>query len=122
MGGKAIMVDSAGTGGWHIGDPPYGPAIKAAATRGYDLRNLRGRKVSAKDFEAFDLILAMDTQNQADLEALRPMGNQTPVKLMMAFAPDLGTDEIPDPYYTGDFDQALDLIEAASKALLQTLD
>lgn len=121
-GAGAITVDSAGTGGWHIGDPPYPPAIKAAAKRGYDLHDLRGRKVTADDFDNFDLILAMDAQNQDDLEALRPKGNATPVKLIMDFAPNLGTDEVPDPYYTGDFDHALDLIETAAEALLQSFD
>ncbi|CAN0598770.1 unnamed protein product, partial [Ectocarpus sp. 12 AP-2014] len=114
--------DSAGTGSWHIGDPPYGPAIKAAATRGYDLRGLRGRRVTARDFERFDLILAMDSQNQSDLEELRPEGNETPVKLMMDFAPETGISEVPDPYYTDAFDDALDLIETAGDALVKALD
>ncbi|MEP5200133.1 MAG: low molecular weight phosphotyrosine protein phosphatase, partial [Paracoccaceae bacterium] len=83
---------------------------------------LRGRKVTKQDFERFDLILAMDEQNKADLEALRPNNNDTPVTLMMSFAPDTGVSEVPDPYYTGDFDHALDLIEAASKGLLQSLN
>ncbi|MEP2137871.1 MAG: low molecular weight protein-tyrosine-phosphatase [Erythrobacter sp.] len=120
--GARLKVDSAGTGGWHIGDPPHGPMIKAAAARGYDLHDLRGRKVTKQDFERFDLILAMDEQNKADLEALRPNNNDTPVTLMMSFAPDTGVSEVPDPYYTGDFDHALDLIEAASKGLLQSLN
>ena len=120
-GGTRVTVDSAGTGGWHIGDPPYQPAIMAAQARGYDLRGLRARKVSAQDFERFDLILAMDTQNQLDLEDLRPVGNDTPVKLMMDFAPDTGIKDVPDPYYTDACDHALDLIENASDALLKTL-
>ena len=114
-------IDSAGTGGWHIGDPPYAPAIKAAEARGYDLSDLRGRKVTREDFERFDLILAMDAQNQADLEALRPVGNTTHVHLMMDFAPEMGVRHVPDPYYTGEFDRALDLIEVASDGLLKTL-
>ena len=96
-------------------------AIQAAARRGYDLRELRGRKVTAQDFEIFDLILAMDEQNQSDLEAMRPMANDTPVKLIMQYAPEAGATEVPDPYYTGDFEQALDLIETASDALLKEL-
>lgn len=121
-GGDRIRVDSAGTGGWHIGNRPYAPAIQAAEKRGYDLSNLRARKVTARDFDTFDLILAMDPHNQNDLEAMRPTGNATPVRLILEFAPHLGATDVPDPYYTGDFEQALDLIEAASEALLQSFD
>ena len=120
-GADALCVDSAGTGNWHIGKPPYGPAIEAAARRGYELRHLRARQVSREDFEQFDLILAMDRQNLKDLEALRPVGYATPVRLMTAFDAKL-QDDVPDPYFTGDFEEALDLIEAASDALLKTHD
>ncbi|NNE86481.1 MAG: low molecular weight phosphotyrosine protein phosphatase [Silicimonas sp.] len=118
--GAEISVDSAGTGNWHVGKPPYGPAIEAAALRGYDLRNLRARQVKPGDFEVFDLILAMDAQNQIDLEALRPSVNETPVRLMMEFTSSQQS-EVPDPYFTGDFEEALDLIEAASDAILECL-
>ena len=121
LAGGRIEVDSAGTSGWHIGDPPYGPAIQAAARRSYDLTALRGRAFSSDDFEDFDLILAMDRRNLADIEALRPSGNSTRTALIMSFAPDCGTDEVPDPYYTRDFDGALDLIEQAAKEMVKTL-
>ena len=118
--GLAVDVDSAGTSGWHIGDPPHPPAVRAAAARGYDLSSLRGRQFVAEDFTRFDLILVMDAKNRARVEALRPPGNTTPVRMMLA---SLGQDgEVPDPYYTGDFDGALDLIEAASEAWLDQFD
>ncbi|MDI3335982.1 low molecular weight protein-tyrosine-phosphatase [Defluviimonas aestuarii] len=119
--GLAVSVDSAGTGGWHIGDPPYPPMIAAAAARGYDLAPLRARQVRRTDFDDFDLILAMDRVNLADLSALRPGGNATPLHLMLDNAPACGTDEVPDPYYTRDFDQALDLIELAADGLVTSL-
>lgn len=121
-GDGKLSVDSAGTGSWHIGKSPYGPAIKAASKRGYDLSTLKARKVNKQDFADFDLILAMDVENQKDLEALRPADSVTPIKLMMDFAPELGIKDVPDPYFTGDFEQALDLIEAASEALVRTLN
>jgi protein-tyrosine phosphatase len=121
-GGDRVSVDSAGTGDWHVGNQPYPPAILAAEQRGYDLGGLKARKVTAQDFGAFDLILAMDPQNREDLEAIRPADNKIPVRLIMGFAPQLGATDVPDPYFTGDFEHALDLIEAASDALLQTLD
>ena len=107
-----LELDSAGTSGWHIGDPPYGPMQTAAAARGYDLSGFRARQFTVADFDSFDLIIAMDAQNQADIERLRPAGNATPV-LMMA------SRDVPDPYYTRDFDGCLDMIEDAALAMLR---
>ncbi len=104
-------IDSAGTGGWHVGDPPYGAMQQAASARGMDLSDLRARQFTPADFDRFDLILAMDAQNRADIEAQRPKGNTTPVRLM-------ADRDVPDPYYTRDFDGALDLIEAAAAQLV----
>ncbi|MDJ1006835.1 MAG: low molecular weight protein-tyrosine-phosphatase [Paracoccaceae bacterium] len=118
--GLRLEIDSAGTGDWHIGKPPYGPAIDAARLRGIDLSPLRARQVGVADFDRFDLIVAMDRQNAADLEALRPAGNATPVRRMADFVPEAGPD-VPDPYFTGDFDGALDLIETAAHGLLAEL-
>ncbi len=106
-----LILDSAGTGGWHVGDPPYGPMQAAAQARGIDLSGLRARQFAAADFDAFDLIVAMDRQNQHDIERLRPKGNATPVRLM-------ADADVPDPYYTRDFDGALDIIAAAARRLL----
>lgn len=116
-----VMTDSAGTGDWHVGSMPYGPAIKAAASRGYDLTKLRARQTTPSDFNDFDLIIAMDRSNQQDLEALRPSGSNTPVHLFTRYASAAGTVDVPDPYYTRDFAGALDLIEAASRGLLEDL-
>lgn len=118
LGGDRIAVESAGTGGWHVGKPPFGPAIDAGEARGYELASLRARRFEAADFERFDLILAMDHQNLADIEALRPNGNETPVRTLLSFAPETGRSEVPDPYYTGDFEEALDLIEAGARGVL----
>ncbi|KQB95758.1 phosphotyrosine protein phosphatase [Loktanella sp. 1ANDIMAR09] len=106
-----LTLDSAGTGGWHVGDPPYGPMQEAAHTRGYDLSGLRARQFKRTDFENFDLIVAMDRQNKADIERLRPKGNATPVQC-------LADNDVPDPYYTRDFDGALAMIERAARRLL----
>lgn len=122
LAGDRLTVDSAGTGSWHIGKPPHAPAIAAARARGYDLSGLRARQVSPRDFGAFDLILAMDSQNLADIEALRPPESATPARLFLDYAPETGLSDIPDPYFTGDFEGALDLIEAAARGLLKRLD
>lgn len=106
-----LTLDSAGTGGWHVGDAPYGPMQDAAQTRGIDLSRLRARQFTAQDFANFDLIIAMDRQNKTDIERLRPVGDQTPVRLM-------AEQDVPDPYYTRDFEGALDIIQAAATRLL----
>jgi len=73
------------------------------------------------DFEAFDLILTMDHQNLSAVERLRPAGSTTPVRLFMSYAAEAGTDGIPDPYYTGRFDEAIDLVERAARGLVAQL-
>lgn len=111
--------DSAGTGDWHVGAPPYAPMRAALEARGFDAAALRARQVTAADFAAFDLIVAMDPQNAADLEALRPTGRgaQTPVRLLTSYLAE-GPDAVPDPYFTRDFDGALDLIDRAVAAMI----
>lgn len=117
-----LSLDSAGTGDWHAGEPPYGPMQQAARARGYDMSALRARQIRRGDFDDFDLILAMDGQNLADIEDLRPAGNTTPVRLFTDYLPATsafaGTMAVPDPYYTRDFDGALRLIEDCTDGLL----
>ncbi len=114
------IIDSAGTGDWHIGKPPFGPAIEAAAARGYDLSPLRARQISPDDFDAFELLIVMDRQNLADIEALRPPGAETPVRLLLDYVADISRREVPDPYFSGDFEGALDLIEFGCEELVRT--
>lgn len=116
-----VTSDSAGTAGWHAGRAPYGPMQVAAKARGYDLSDLRARQFLSGDFNRFDLIIAMDDANLRDIEALRPAGARTPVRLFTDYAAQTGMDHVPDPYYTRDFDGALDLIEVAAKGLAATL-
>ena len=96
-----VEADSAGTHGYHIGSPPDPRSIKAAKTRGYDLERLRARRVSSADFENFDLVLAMDSENQDALQRLCPHGREDRLKRFLDFAPELKTRDIPDPYYGG---------------------
>lgn len=117
-----LVVDSAGTGDWHVGDPPYGPSIETAARRGYDLNPLRARQFEPDDFLRFDLILAMDARNLRDIETLRPEGSDTRVRLFLDCAEGHEGQDLPDPYYTRDFDGALDLVENAARGLLASLD
>ena len=119
--GLDLTIGSAGTAGWHIGKAPYGPMQDAALARGYDLSDLRARQFTAADFTDFDLLIGMDVDNIADMKILRPNGNTTPVGLFTDYTDDSRTSDIPDPYYTRDFEGALELIEAASRGLVAQL-
>jgi protein-tyrosine phosphatase len=119
----SIEVDSAGTGDYHIGEPPDLRAQAAALRRGYDMSALRARLIEADDFEHFDLILAMDQANVAELRRLAPPPFRQRVRLLLEFAPDAEETEIPDPYYGGPtgFEQVLDLAESAARGLIEHL-
>ena len=119
----AIEVDSAGTAGYHIGEPPDARTRQAARRRGYDLSPLRARIVEPSDFENFDLILAMDRENLSVLHHRAPAHARERVRLLLEFAPDATVTEVPDPYYGGPngFEEVLDLVEAATHGLIQHL-
>lgn len=123
----AVVVDSAGTAGWHEGDPPDRRSVAEARARGLDITGMRGRRVAAHDFDRFDLLLAMDSENQRDLLALAPDdAARAKVHLLREFDPDAvaaGDLEVGDPYYGGPDGFALvyDQIEAACRGLLTHL-
>jgi low molecular weight protein-tyrosine phosphatase len=119
--GAALTIDSAGTSNWHLGAPPHPPMINTARARGVELSGLSARQFEGRDFERFDLILGMDGDNIANIERLRPANNATPVRLFLDYTPDSSVRHVPDPYYTGDYETALDLIENAARALLVRL-
>lgn len=119
--GLDVVVDGAGTSGWHIGEPPDPRAQTAAAARGYDLSALRGRQVGPDDYRRFDLMLAMDRSNLAKLRAARPDGARAEIRLFLEYAVDVTDREVPDPYYDNRFDHVLDLLEQASRGLIAAL-
>jgi protein-tyrosine phosphatase len=121
--GDRVSVASAGTGDWHAGMPPDGRAIAHAAKRGYDLANVRARKVGEEDFERFEWVLAMDQGNLRDLRALRPASFAGRLGLFLDFVPHLGLRDVPDPYYGAalHFERVLDLVEQASDGFLKYL-
>lgn len=119
LSGK-IIVDSAGTHDYHIGDAPDARSQAAAARRGYDLSGLRARQIVRNDFSAFDYVLAMDENNLALLQQQCPDDCRDRLKLFLEFADDGALREVPDPYYGGaqGFEQVLDLVENAGRGLL----
>lgn len=119
----AVEVDSAGTAGYHVGQPPDPRTREAAARRGYDLSALRARVVESADFERFDLILAMDRENLKVLRRRAPAHAHGRLRLLLEYAPDAAPEDVPDPYYGGPngFEEVLDLVEAATRGLLAHL-
>ena len=121
--GRAIEADSAGTHGYHVGDPPDTRSQAAAARRGIDLSGQRSRLFGAGDFETFDYVLAMDRMNYRTLSIACPARARGRLALFLDFAPSLGFDEVPDPYYGAEdgFEEVLDIVEAASGGLLAAI-
>ncbi len=119
-----LEFDSAGTAGYHIGDPPDPRSQRAALARGYDISALRARQVAPADFRHFDLLLAMDEDNLRDLKAVAPRGDAQRAQLFLAECREAGCIAVPDPYY-GDgkgFERVLDLAEMGVRALLRSVE
>jgi protein-tyrosine phosphatase len=118
-----VEIDSAGTGAWHLGSAPDARAAAAASARGVTLAGA-ARRVTAEDFERFDLILAMDAANLRDLRALAGEPEQrAKARLLREFDPAAsaaGDLDVPDPYYGGDdgFGRVFDIVDAACRGLL----
>jgi protein-tyrosine phosphatase len=115
-----ILIDSAGTHDYHIGDPPDSRAQRAALQRDYDMSGLRGRQVEEGDFHRFDYVLAMDMANLAILQRLAPSSSNAQVRLFLGYARHHAEREVPDPYYGGadGFERVLDMVEDAAEGLL----
>jgi protein-tyrosine phosphatase len=120
---EQVLIDSAGTGDWHVGKAPDSRAQHAGRGRGYDLSPLRARQIDVRDFDRFDLLLAMDDENVSNLLRLCPPERRARVRLLMEFAPEGGGREVVDPYFGGNegFEAVLDQCEAACRGLLTRL-
>lgn len=115
-----IHIDSAGTHDYHVGSPPDHRSSRHALLRGYDLSRLRARQVHPRDFERFDLILAMDHENLALLQEDCPPAHRHKLRRLMEFAPEGLGEVVADPYHGGalGFETVLDHVEAACEGLL----
>lgn len=117
-----IEIDSAGTGAWHVGEPPDRRAHAAGKRRGLDVRG-RARKVVVEDFERFDYIVAMDRSNRSELRHLAPSDDaQLKIELLRNYDAESPKDaEVPDPYYGGGdgFERVIEICEAGCRGLLE---
>jgi protein-tyrosine phosphatase len=120
---QAIVVDSAGIGAWHVGDPPDRRSIAIARAHGIDIAGLRGRKIAVADFADFDLILGMDGSNVRDLKRLAPPAMVHKVHLFLDYA-ERRNGDVPDPYYEAAeaFEALYQALEAGCSSLLAKLE
>ena len=120
---ELVVVDSAGTHAYHVGEPPDQRSMKHAKRRGYDLSDLRARRVADTDFEHFDLVLAMDWDNCKALEEQCPPAHRAKLRRLTEFARRHASPVVPDPYYSGadGFEHVLDLVEDACEGLVAHL-
>jgi protein-tyrosine phosphatase len=114
---QLVQVASAGTHGYHVGEPPDSRAIDHASRRGYDLSVQRAAQVTRKDFETYDYILAMDRGHLRILRGMQPAGSRASLGLFLAASSRWKDEDVPDPYYGGpqDFERVLDMVEEASE-------
>lgn len=119
-----VGIDSAGTHDYHVGVAPDARATVAAARRGVDLSELRGRQATEADLDRFDYVLAMDRDNLAHLLRLTSETNRHKIRLFMQFTDVYSEEEVPDPYYGGTtgFERVLDMVEAAAEGLLAEIE
>src|SRR5918998_6837242 len=116
-----VFVDSAGTGRWHIGEPPDSRASDAASLRGLDIGAQRARQVRPEDCESFDYVLTMDEENYRAVASL--CRGAAVVRPFLDFAETSPERAVPDPYYGGPdgFERVLDLVEEASEGLIRDI-
>ncbi len=122
--GDRVFADSAGTHGYHVGDPPDPRTCDAARRRGYPVTGMFARKVSAADFRAFDFVVAMDEGHLRLLQRMAPRDARAKLRLFMALVREATHRDVPDPYYGGaqGFEEVLDLVEAGVDALLDEIE
>ena len=121
--GVDVVVDSAGTGAWHVGDPPDPRMRAAAADVGLHLDG-RARQLTSDDFDRFDLIVTMDHSNYERVIAQAPSAEAASrVRMFLDFDPAAITDEVPDPYYGGPegFTDVVGMVRSAARALIASL-
>ena len=118
-----LRIDSAGTHGYHVGAPPDPRTQAAARRRGLDMSAMQARRLVSVDFQRFDYVLVMDERNREDAIAIAPPAHRAILRLFLEYAPGLERLEVPDPYYGGEtgFEEVLDLVEEASRGLLDEL-
>lgn len=113
-----IRIDSAGTAGWHEGKPPHEGTRELLDRKGISWKGQQARQVRTGDFREFQWIMAMDAANAGDLRQLQADADGANVKLMLDYYPEAPVRDVPDPYYTGNFEEVFELLDTACDNLL----
>ncbi|AIE58831.1 low molecular weight protein-tyrosine-phosphatase [Bacillus methanolicus] len=113
-----IFVDSAGTGHWHVGQPPHEGTRRILTEHKIDYTGVTARQIGTKDLEEFDYIIAMDKENVRHLKQLAPHEHQSKIVRLLEFLPGSDTLNVPDPYYSGNFEYVYKLINESCDHLL----
>lgn len=119
--GDKILVDSAGTGDWHLGEPPHEGTRELLTSKNISYDGLKARQVIDKDLEEYDYIIGMDAKNIGDLQRLAGNVPMKHVARLMDYVPEGQIEDVPDPYFTGNFDEVYDLVVEGCKALLKDI-
>lgn len=114
---QKISVDSAGTGDWHVGKPPHEGTRGILERYSINSEGLKARQITADDLDQFDYVIGMDSENIKNIKQLSD-GDGPVVKRLLDFTVDQGNKDVPDPYFTGNFDETYDLVKAGCQALL----
>ncbi|OBZ19507.1 phosphotyrosine protein phosphatase [Bacillus sp. FJAT-27264] len=117
---SSITVDSAGTGDWHIGNPPHEGTRRILDQHGISYEGMKARRVSSDDFENYQYIICMDNSNGTNVRKLQG-GEEAELLFFMDLLPEEELREVPDPYFTGNFEQVYDLMDAGCNVLLDTI-
>ncbi|MFC5403666.1 low molecular weight protein-tyrosine-phosphatase [Cohnella soli] len=116
-----VLVDSAGTGDWHIGKPPHEGTRAQLDRHSISYEGMKARQFAAADGGRFDLIVAMDSNNERDIRKVIGAGSGTEVIRFLSVLPEAGINDVPDPYYTGNFDEVYDLVTRGCERLLASI-
>ncbi|USY55482.1 low molecular weight phosphotyrosine protein phosphatase [Bacillus sp. 1780r2a1] len=118
---KQIEVDSAGTGNWHEGKPPHEGTLSILTDNKIDVTGLKARQVIEEDLNQFDYIIGMDAENVGNLRRMAGHRRDVRIERLLDYVPHLFVENVPDPYYTGNFDEVYDLVTAGCKQLVEEI-
>lgn len=113
-----MTIDSAGTGNWHIGKRPHEGTLQILKDKNIDSSNMTARQVNFEDLKAFDYIIAMDAENLGNLHRIKGRETSGEIRRLLDFIPESEVVDVPDPYFTGNFEEVYELVDKASEELL----
>jgi protein-tyrosine phosphatase len=116
-----ILVDSAGTGSWHVGQRPHEGTLEILKNNQISEEGLIARKITSEDLDEFDYIIAMDFQNKRDIERLKTRHAKAKVATLLEYVPQIKDKDVPDPYFTGNFNYVYKLVKQGCAALFEQI-